>query len=300
FYSNTDKDSFDIQVTYLTRGIIWKCDYVLLLDINDVLADISGWVTLTNNSGTAYKNASLTLVAGDVNQVEQENYMLREDRMMMSKAQSAPQFTEQAFFEYHMYDLGRKTSINNNQMKQVSLLEAQGFSVEKEYKVDFRNTNYHRQRITDEIKAPVEVTVNFINSEKNKLGMPLPKGTVRLYKVDPQGRQQFIGEDSIDHTPKDEKVSIKVGEAFDVVAKKKMIDYKEVAQDTFEVEWEFVINNHKKTPVKVIMFDAIMGQWDVMRSTHRIGKENAFTLRYDLDVPADGEQKVVYRLKIRV
>src|SRR6185369_8637071 len=214
-----DRAEQQVELTYLTQGLNWRVDYVLTLDETDTHARLAGWVTLDNRSGTSYEHASLRLVAGDVNQVP-----ITEDRfrvILQSAAVSddkAPQFRQEGLFEYHLYTLQRPTTLLDKETKQVSLLSADGVAVTKKLVLN-GNAAYYRGRYeARSTNQKVGVFVELVNAEKNQLGMPLPKGTVRLYKADSSGALQYLGEDAIEHTPRDEKLSLKVGEAFDVVA----------------------------------------------------------------------------------
>src|SRR5437660_11250658 len=223
---NRETGAQNVEASYLTSGMNWRADYVLLVNANDTKGDLQGWVTLTNASGSSFDDARLQLVAGDVNRVSEERNMALAGAMRAKSAMEEAQFQEQGFFEYHMYTLQRPTTIRDNETKQVSLLEAAGFEVKKEFVLNgqrYYYTNYSNPG--QPIKEKVGVYMQFRNSQTNKLGMPLPAGTVRLYKKDDKGNQQFIGEDRIDHTPKDEDVRVKVGNAFDIVAERKQIYY---------------------------------------------------------------------------
>ncbi|MDD3374633.1 MAG: DUF4139 domain-containing protein [Candidatus Omnitrophica bacterium] len=293
----------DLQVSYLTNQINWKADYVLILDKADVKADLSGWVTIDNKSGTAYNNAKLKLVAGDVNRVQQNQgrgMRYKNEALMMDSIMEAPQFQEQAFFEYHIYDLQRQTDIKDNQTKQISLLEANGFNITKEFLV-YGEQGYYTRQYREEIpKQKAKVFVKFKNEEKNNLGLPLPAGIMRLYKQDDKGSLQFIGEDRIDHMPKDEEVKIKVGEAFDVVVERKQIDYKQITRTLYETEWEITVRNHKKEEITVGLIEPLYGNWTMLSSSHQYEKIGAFTARFDVRVPKDGEVTVKYRIRVGI
>src|SRR6266550_2210017 len=202
---NRESGSQTIEASYLTAGMNWRADYVLLVNADDTKGDLQGWVTLTNASGATFEDARLQLVAGDVNRVSNDRLDMLASGMARKSMESESQFQEQGFFEYHMYTLQRPTSIRDNETKQVSLLEAAGFEVKKEFVLNGQHYYYTGYNNPGQaIKEKVGVFVQFHNSQQNKLGMPLPAGTIRLYKKDDKGNQQFIGEDRIDHTPKDE------------------------------------------------------------------------------------------------
>lgn len=302
-FENRADAAQDLEVTYLTGGLSWKADYVITLDEKDENLDLSSWVTLDNTSGTSYVNAGLKLVAGDVNRVQEapmpKYAMMRADMAMMAEAR-APQFQEQAFFEYHIYDLQRKTTLKNNQTKQINLIEAFGVQAEKEYRVQGNGYYWSQLYRGDGSKTPVEVSVKFKNAESNKLGMPLPAGIMRFYKKDASGAAQFIGEDRIEHTPKDEEVRVKLGKAFDVTAERVQTDFRQLTGNLYESEWEITLRNHKKEPVTVQVFEPVNGNWKILTSSHEQIKTDAFTIRFDVPVPADGEVKVKYRVQVGI
>ncbi|KPJ75179.1 MAG: hypothetical protein AMS19_14270, partial [Gemmatimonas sp. SG8_23] len=259
-----------VEVSYLTNSLNWKSDYVMVLNEDDDEGGLTGWVTLTNQSGTAYENARLQLVAGDVRRVSGGSApQARRDRMMeMAMAAEADGFTEDAFFEYHLYTLGRPTDLLNNEQKQVTLLESEGFGVEK--KLIFRGAQHYYRGQYGQVTSneKVGVFLDFENSESNGLGMPLPRGTVRVYKRDASGAQQFIGEDVIDHTPRDETLRIKMGEAFDVVGDRRQMDYTVVSSCVSESTWRIDLRNHKGEAVDVMLVEPVGGDWEILSSTH--------------------------------
>ncbi len=250
-----------IEVSYLTNSLNWKSDYVMVLDEDDDAASLMGWVTLTNQSGTAYENAQLQLVAGDVQRVQ--GNMRRELRSKMMAdaivAQENEGFSENAFFEYHLYTLGRPADLMNNEQKQVTLLESDDFGVEK--KLIFHGATHYYRSQYGQVKSnqKVGVFLDFENSERNGLGMPLPKGVVRVYKRDHTGAQQFIGEDLIDHTPRDETLRIKMGEAFDVVGDRRQMDYTVISGCVSESTWRIDLRNHKDEDVEVMLVEPVGG-----------------------------------------
>src|SRR3989338_1110093 len=251
-YRNQSRDRHQLEASYLTNRITWKADYVLTLNAEDTAADLAGWVTLDNKSGATYKDAKLKLVAGSIHRAlaEEERGYYRGKRADFEM--SAPlQFQEQGFFEYHLYDLQRPTTVKDNQTKQISLLEASGVGVKKELLVYGLDTYYTRQYREENPKQPVAVYVSAKNSKDNHLGMPLPEGIVRTYKQDAAGSLQFIGEDRIKHTPKDEEVRLKIGEAFDVVAERRQTDFRQLSTRQWESEWEILVKQHKEEEVTV-------------------------------------------------
>jgi len=302
-YENNNAGPQTVQVAYLTDNITWQADYIVVVNNDDTKANIDGWVTLDNKSGATYKNAKLKLVAGQVNRVQGAMDAMSAPRMgvglMMAKAAFRPQFQEQSFFEYHIYDLERKTTIKDNQTKQVNLLQADDVGIKKEYQVrgdenDFFN-NFNGE---EAVKMPVNVYLKFRNSKENHMGMPLPSGTIRLYKKDAQDSLEFAGEDTIRHTPKDEDVEIKAGEAFDVVAERQQTDFQQNNR-SFETAWEITVRNHKDSGIKVGIIETVNGDWKVLDSSVPYKKINASTIRFDVGVDRDQEVKVTYRVRVR-
>jgi len=297
---NREGSAQTIEASYLTGGMNWRADYVLLVNAEDTKGDLQGWVTLTNSSGATFEDARLQLVAGDVNRVSDDRTYALGGAMARKSVESESQFQEQGFFEYHLYTLQRATTIRDNETKQVSLLEAAGFDVKKEFVLNgqrYYYTNYNNPG--QPIKEKVGVFIQFRNSQQNKLGMPLPAGTIRLYKKDDKGNQQFIGEDRIDHTPKDEDVRVKVGDAFDIVAERKQTDYKVIARNVYEYAYEIKIRNHKETPVNVIVNEPIGGDWEMISSTFEAKKTAAFAAQFNVPVAKDGEATLSYRVRVR-
>ncbi|MGE5173690.1 MAG: DUF4139 domain-containing protein [Betaproteobacteria bacterium] len=291
-----------IEASYLTSGINWRSDYVVTLNDKDDKSDLSGWVTIDNHSGTTYKNAKLKLVAGDVNRVKDEyeykKGMMRVAEVAAAKA-PAPQFKEDSFFEYHIYTLERPATVKDNQAKQISLVAADGVPVKKELLYYGANYYYYSRYGEAMSNQKIGVFVEIENRKENNLGIPLPKGTVRVYKADKEGSLQFVGEDSIDHTPKDEKVRIKLGDAFDVVGSRKQTDWKKIAWDTYEAAFEISLRNHKKEDVIVKVVEPIPGDWTILSSSHEYKKSEAFTAEFNIPVPKDKEVKLTYRVRMR-
>jgi len=297
-YEGTGNKPHDLEVSYLTEQISWKADYVAVVNQGDSASDLSGWVTVDNRSGAMYRNAVLTLVAGKVHRAQEREYFAQDAMRLMESRAAAASFVEQAFFEYHLYDLQRKTTIKDNQTKQIRLLEASGVGTQKElvvYGIQGYYTTLYQER---QQKQPVNVFLKFKNSKDNRLGMPLPAGTMRLYKKDQGGRLQFIGEDRIEHTPKDEEVRLKIGEAFDVVAERRQTHYQRVTTHLHESAWEVTLRNHKEEAVTVGLVEPLFGSWQVIESSHPYKKLDAHTIRFDVAVPKDGEVKVTYRVRV--
>ena len=290
-----------LEASYLSNGMNWRADYVLVVNADDTKGDLQGWVTLTNSSGATFEDARLQLVAGDVNRVSDRRDYELAGAMAKREMSDESQFKEQGFFEYHLYTMQRPTTIRDNETKQVSLLEAAGFDVKKEFVINGQRYYYTSYNNPGQpIKEKVGVFIQFRNAQQNKLGMPLPAGTVRLYKKDATGNQQFIGEDRIDHTPKDEDVRVKVGDAFDIVAERKQIDYRVIVSGhLYEYAYEIKIRNHKDGPVTVVVNEPIGGDWEMVSSTFEAKKTAAFAAQFNVPVAKDGEATLTYRVRVR-
>ncbi|MGZ6090553.1 MAG: DUF4139 domain-containing protein [Polyangiales bacterium] len=292
-----------VEVTYLTRQIGWKADYVLALDANDQLVDLTGWVTLDNKSGTSYENAELKLVAGDVNRVRQE-FDDEDGEPETANGEKDKKedsgFKEEGLFEYHLYTLGRPTTVRDNEQKQVTLLSANGVGVEK--KLIFPGQSYWYRGNYGQVVSNQKIAVflDIQNTEKNKLGVPLPKGIVRVYKADASGARQFVGEDAIDHTPRDEKIRVKMGDAFDVVGDRKEMSWTPLYGGCgSESTWEISLRNHRDSAVAVEVFEPVGGDWEIVSSSLKANRRDAHTFTFDAKVPAKGETKITYRVRVK-
>jgi hypothetical protein len=291
-----------IEAAYITNGINWSADYVLTVARDEKSADLNGWVTLVNNSGVAYENAKLQLVAGKIHQAEDARAMRKVtvSAAMAMEAKPAPQFEQENFNEYHLYTLGRETSVENNESKQISLLSGTDIPVEKYLLVEsdryyFRNP----QGIGNAVAQPVKVFYRFKNDKAHSLGMPLPAGTVRVYQADSKGGTQFVGEDNIEHTPKDENVRIYTGEAFDVVCERRELDYKKIASNQYEMQLQISLRNHKDTPVTVEVREPIGGDWEILDSNFKWTKLDSGTVGFSIPVEKDGSATLTYRVRVK-
>jgi hypothetical protein len=289
-----------VEASYLANKLAWTADYVLTVGREDKTADLDGWVTLTNGSGTSFRNAKLQLVAGDLNRVRQliADKKFNELRREMDAMAQAP-MAQESFSEYHLYTLGRKTTINNSQTKQVSMLNGTGVPVQKRFVVDGQDFYYHNlQHPGAPIKDVVQVYYQFKNDEKTGLGMPMPAGTVRVYQADAKGSIQFAGEDRIDHTPKDETVKLKIGNAFDVVCERNQIDFRKIASNVYELEYEITLRNHKAAPIVVEVNEPVGGSWRMLSASHEWTKTAAWAAHFTVPVAQDAAQTLKYRVRV--
>jgi hypothetical protein len=294
-----------LDLSYLTGGLSWQADYVAELNADDSALDLNGWVTLTNRSGAAYPRAKLQLVAGDVNRVRDEMRLARADGGVAKEVMAAAKpMAQESLFEYHLYTLGRPTTLADNQTKQVALLNAAAVPVTKELLIN-GSDYYYRTSVGDigqKLKAGVYVELE--NRESAHLGQPLPKGVIRVYKRDSAGNAQFVGEDRIDHTPKNEKVRLHLGDAFDVTADKKQTDFRRreptnKASYVFESAYEIKVRNAKNEAASVTVREPVPGDWTMLDESQPHHKVAAGTAEWRLEVPAGGSATLRYRVLVR-
>ncbi len=296
-----DATDHDLEVTYMTTGLSWKADYVLSMNQEETQLDVEGWVTLNNQSGATYGDARLKLVAGAVNIVQPRRGRgmggAPPPMMEMKSMAYMDAAREETFGEYHLYTIPRRTTIKQNQAKQVSLLRAAGVEVKKVY--EYRgNVNFYSQQHGDFAPEHIAVYLAFENEEENQLGMPLPAGVMRVYQEDSEGMLQFAGEDRIKHTPKDEEVRLRLGEAFDIVAERKQTDYKRISTRTHEAAFEIEVRNHKEEDVAVDVIEPMPGDWKIIEASQDHVKKDAHTAVFPVRVKADGETKLTYRVRV--
>src|SRR5450432_4670800 len=296
---NSGSRSQQIEASYLAQSLSWNADYILTVGREDQAADLDGWVTLANSSGTAFHNARLQLVAGELNRLPVATSMALEARDSVSmNAAAPPQFQQENFSEYHLYTLGRRTSIENQETKQISLLQGTGVPTEKVFIVNGQDFYYHNaQNPGSPLKDAVLVYYKFKNEQKAGLGMPLPAGNVRVYQKDSKGGVLFIGEDHIDHTPKDETVTVHIGNAYDVVSERKQTDFKRIDNHTYEMEFEITLRNHKDAPITVEVNEPIGGDWEMLSSTYKATKTAAFAAQFHVPVDKNGTSVLKYRIR---
>lgn len=285
------------EVSYMADGINWNADYVAVLNKDDKKMDLNGWVTIDNKSGATYKNAKLKLIAGDVRRVK-DKARFAEDTIVYSALQANPTFEEKPFFEYHMYTLQYPSTVKDNQTKQISLLTTEEVPINKILVFESYSQSY-----SDKMEK-AKVMIETINSKENKLGMPLPKGKVRVYKKDQDDSLQFVGEDAIDHTPKDEKIRLYIGDAFDVVGQRKKTNFKQggviLFSGSIEESYEISLRNHKEEDIEVTVVEHLYNynNWKITTSSHPFTKKDAQTIEFKVKVPKGGEEvKISYTVK---
>jgi hypothetical protein len=289
-----------VDLSYLTRGLSWSADYVAELAPDEKSLNLNGWVTLTNMSGIAYNDAKLQLVAGDVNQYQPAPPMPMLQEMAAADGMRREKMTSEAAFEYHLYSLDRPTTLKENQTKQVALLSAEAIPVEKQYvlvNVAQLGGNYGA-KVGETQRVNAEVRMKIKNEEASHLGLPLPSGVVRVYKADSDGDAIFVGEDHIDHTPKNERIDLMLGRAFDVTARGKQVTYERISDTVYENSYEIEVKNAKPEPVTVTLREFVPGDWKMLEESVKHDKVDASTAEWQLPVPAEGSAKLTYKVRI--
>lgn len=279
----------NVLTSYLTDGMSWKANYILKTSADDMKADIKGWVTVNNKAGTSYESAKLKLVAGEVHRVVKPAHISRDEAVTATAEETyegaKDSFAEESLFEYHLYTLERPATLRNNQVKQLSLLSVDSIPVEKELVFDVSKSN------------EVQAALSLNNSKANGLGMPLPAGVLRVYKADSEGQLQFLGEDSTEHTPKDEEVKVVIGNAFDVTGTRTQTSYNKISLNLWRESYETEIKNHKSEPQKVKIVEHFYGDWEITNTSDPYEKKDAFIAEWEITVPADGSKKVTYTVE---
>ncbi|MGI9318088.1 MAG: DUF4139 domain-containing protein [bacterium] len=300
--ANDNPEPQEIQLSYLTPGLSWRADYVAGLSDDETQIDLNGWVTLTNSSGTSYPDALLQLVAGDVQQVEQMIPRMRSTAVLEMAAAPAA-MDEEALFDYHLYTLQRPTTIANQQTKQVALMNATDVPVSKQYLVQGQGELFGGRSSTA-MKQDVGVFIELTNTEESNLGVPLPAGIVRVYKNDSAGRVQFIGEDRIDHTAKNEDIKLKLGNAFDVTVERVQTGFRKVpntGQYNFsaEISQKITVKNAKAEAVEVTLHEYIPGDWEIKAETSAHSKLASSLVEWTVTVPAGSSTEHEYLALVR-
>jgi hypothetical protein len=296
----------NLELSYLTAGLSWRADYVAELNADDNLLDMNGWVTLINQSGAAYPQAKLQLVAGDLNRVQENQSNPRAMMTMAAKVADAAEMQQESLFEYHLYTLQRPTSLAENQTKQVALMTATQVPTKKTYLLEGAPHYYFDSAGNGGDlgqKLKVAVLVDFHN-KGDGLGIPLPKGVIRVYKKDSQGNAQFVGEDHLDHTPKNETVRLKLGNAFDVTADKKQTSFQRLPNSgrytiNTESAYEIVLSNAKSEAVTVTVREPMPGDWTMVSESQPHTKRAAGVAEWQVRVPAEGKASLTYRVKVK-
>jgi hypothetical protein len=278
--------SAEMEVAYITEGMNWHAEYVATLAETEDEIGLASWVSIDNQSGAAYEDAKLKLIAGDIHRVQEQRFLapglIEADRAAM------PKLEEKAFFEYHMYTLEGPTTLRDREVKQIQLFPESGVAAEKQYNYDFRKGR------------GVRVVMRFENSQDNGLGIALPKGKVRVFKADVDGSLELLGEDQIDHTPRDEEVKLYIGDAFDIVVERERKDYQKISDRQVVETYEIEIANHKTDDIALVITEHIYGSWSITSSSHRYEKVKADAVEFKVPVEADGSVILTYTVRRRL
>jgi hypothetical protein len=279
----------ETEVSYLTSGLSWRADYVLVIGEQPAdPADLSAWVTVNNTCGASFKNAKLKLIAGEVNRAPQGRGAMMQKSQIYAADMAAESFEEKSFFEYHLYTLQRPTDLLDQQTKQVSLFPTTTISTKRIYEFDW-------QRKQDR----VGVSIEFKNEKSNGLGMAIPAGRVRIYQEDNDGSEEFIGEDNVEHTPKDEKIRVRTGEAFDIAVERVEKDRRRITDRISEVDIEVKIRNHKLETVNIVVLDYFYGDWEILRASHEYTKTTSRKVEFAVNAAPDQEVLLTYTVRNR-
>ncbi len=293
----TTGGSRPVELSYLSSGFSWRADYVANLHQNGTSMNLSAWVTLTNRSGSSFDKVSLQLVAGNLNRVEE---IPRPEARPMGRPEpkGASTVQEETLMDYHLYSFSHPTAIADNQTKQIALLSATDIPVELEYFLPGKDHYYRGQYGELGRKLKPYVFMAFEN-KGGDLGKPLPAGVVRVYARDKSGAAQFVGEDDIKHTPKNERIRLKLGEAFDVTADRIQTDFKKLADNLVESSFRVEIRNAKESAVTVHLMEPLWGDWEIMQESHPGKREHSRLMIWSVAVPADGSAVLEYSVRAK-
>ena len=285
------------EISYQTSDINWHCDYVVVANSESSKIDLISWVTLENNCGASFKNATLKLMAGDVHKALPAAHLARAMVSANSVSASAQQFQEESFAEYHLYSLNGKTDVNDKETKQLTLFSANAIPVKKTFIFDpsINPSVYGREGN----QAKINVKLEFENKEKNNLGMPMPKGKIRVYEKDKDGALEFIGEDQIDHTAKAEKVRIYIGDAFDIAGEQKETNNQQISSHLTKNAYSVQLRNHKNVAITVMVVEHLYGYSKVTSSSQPFTKKDSSTFEFEVSVPANSDSQVTYETETK-
>lgn len=297
----------DAELGYVTGGMSWSADYNLVMPENGDTIDLVGWVTMDNQSGKSFENAKIKLMAGDVSKINEGEVRTRFFAMAKAEAAGPPPVTEKAFDEYHLYTLQRSTTLLDRETKQVEFVSADGIKSQPIYVYDGAKIDQYRgwdpmsvrndREYGTQSNPKVWVMREFKNSKQNNLGMPLPKGRLRFYRRDADGQMEFVGENTIDHTPADEMIRVATGSAFDVVGERKRTDYKmDNRAHTMDETFEIKLRNHKKAAVTVRVVEHLYrwSTWQISDKSTDFKKTDAQSIEFPVKVAPDAEETVTY------
>ena len=279
------------EVSFMTSGFDWHTEYTSVINDDEKEMELSSWVSISNNSGATYEDARLKLVAGDIHRVRPKKLIRREIPVQaeLMEEELGRGFEERELFEYHLYELDGKTTVNNAEIKQIALFPTANVKVKKLLIYNpWKNTR------------KVSVIIEFTNAEKDGLGMPLPAGRVRVYKCDTDGAIEFVGEDALDHTPKNEDVRLLLGYAFDVAAERKVVGTRRISKTVREEKVEINLRNRKEESVSITAVEHLRGDWEIIDKSDSFEKKDAYTVEFFVDIPVDSEKTITYTVRYKL
>ncbi len=277
-----------LEVSYMTGGINWHAEYVAVLNEAGTSLDLQGWASVENRSGATFDDAKIKLVAGSIHRAPAPYRPVPDFSEMRMKAASSAQVEERGFFEYHLYEVPMRATLSNNEVKQLGLLQADGIKSIKKF-------TYDGQRDAKQVMVSVE----FENATASGLGMPLPAGVVRVFQRDKDESLELAGEDRIEHTPKNEKVRVSVGSAFDIAAERKQMDQKQVTSRLIETSFQITLKNHKTEPVEVTIVEHAYGDWEILEPSTPFTKKDATTFEFVAKCAPEKPFVLTYRLRTK-
>jgi hypothetical protein len=287
----------ETEINYQTNGMTWNAEYVAVLNKDEKTMDLTSWISLTNTCGKTFENAKIKLMAGNIAFARKKPQYNEDEEEIVYTNNYAPKellgsnpVSEKSFFEYHLYNIARPTTIANNESKQVTLFDKQNIKIEKEYLYEV-NSYYSYE-------ANPDIYVKFKNSEKNNLGIPLPKGVIRIYKDDGTDKE-MIGSANINHTPKDEELKLKVGKAFDLLVKDKVVSTDKISDEVSEIEIETELKNRKKEDVVIKINKNFYSNVEVLKSNYDSEKKDNSVLEFSIPVKADSVVKLKYKVRTK-
>jgi hypothetical protein len=298
----------DVEITYLTSGISWQADYVVLLDKDETAVDLDGWISMQNRSGTGYEDAQLKLIAGDLQRLPEPG--LAADAIMFAEEErgAAEPVAEREFFEYHLYEIPRPVTVRDNETKQIEFVSASTVPAEKFFVYDGAQCRYNYWYCSNYGYPQTEPSYGIVSNPKlmvmlefdtEQVEADMPRGRVRVYQEDIDGAALLIGEDFIDHTPEGESIRLYVGDAFDIVGERIQTDFRRPSEKTLEEDFEITLRNHKEETVEVRVVEHLFrwSEWRLLRSSHDYEKLDSSTIEFRVKVPADGETTIRYSVR---
>jgi len=288
-----------VTVSYLTRGLNWKADYVLQLMSNENKGTLFSWVTIENQTGALFEDTKIDLVAGEVQRVAEAPRMVRRMKMAESfDAASAPSFQEESFSEYHLYTLERKTTLKDQQTTQIPFIKASLIPVQKEFVFWGAGSYRQRQMKFPDTPKPVQVYLTLNNKKEQNLGLPIPKGSIKVYQRNQKGDLKFIGEDLLKHTPEGETIRLRIGNAFDVVGVQKQMDWEKISARVYESSWQVTLRNQKDEKIVVRVIEPVGGEWKIVSNSHQYKRLEARKIEFLVPITAKGEEILNYRIRV--